>query len=363
MTAKDTTSKRSEGRGMQQTSKTFRRARLVLTAWYAVGVFILLALFNLLIYFIFTQRIHIEEEGDGAALVIESESNEDHGLDDDNDNDDEGSIIADFGDEKSIDDDLLAAQAFASGFIMLFVVVLASMLSRKTLRPIEESYERQERFIADAAHELRTPLTVMRAGAEVALSREQSSASYRTFIADILEESRRLSKLSDDLLMLARGVSNKVVFEAIDLGTIIGTMCDVVRPYAQKKSLTLLYQGVGLPTTINGAILDIQRALMNVITNAVDYTSEGGVTISLTQESGHALIRVTDTGIGIASADIPLVFDRFYKADTSRGARENGAGLGLAIVKEIVERHGGSVAIESQIGHGTTVVLRFPLIG
>ncbi|MDQ5928007.1 MAG: two-component system, OmpR family, heavy metal sensor histidine kinase CusS [Patescibacteria group bacterium] len=359
MTAKDTTSRRLEGRGMQQTSKTFRRARLVLTAWYAVGVFILLALFNLFIYFIFTQRIHIEEEGDGAALVIESESDEDHGFDDDGD---EGSIIADFGDEKSIDDDLLVAQAFASGLIMLFVVILASILSRKTLRPIEESYERQERFIADAAHELRTPLTVMRAGAEVALSREQSPASYRTFIADMLEESRRLSKLSDDLLMLARGVSNKAVFETIDLGTIIGTMCDVVRPYAQKKNLTLLYQGVASPITVNGVASDIQRALMNVITNAVDYTSDGGVTITLTQEAGHALIRVADTGIGIASADIPLVFDRFYKADTSRGARENGAGLGLAIVKEIVERHGGSVAVESQTGHGTTVTLRFPLV-
>jgi len=336
---------------MQQTSKTFRRARLVLTAWYAVGVFILLALFNLLIYFIFTQRIHIEEEGGGKTLVVENESA---------DNDD-APIISDTSGEKSVDDDLLVTQAFASGIIMLFVIILASMLSRRTLRPIEESYDRQERFIADAAHELRTPLTVMRAGAEVALSRDQSPASYRTFIADMLEESRRLSKLSDDLLMLARGVSNKAVFEAINLDTITHAMCDMVRPYAEKKNLALSYKGTSSPITINGAVSDIQRVLMNVITNAVDYTSDGGVTISLTQESGHASIRVTDTGIGIASADIPLVFDRFYKADASRGARENGAGLGLAIVKEIVERHGGSVAIESQIGHGTTVTLRFPL--
>lgn len=109
---------------------------------------------------------------------------------------------------------------------------------RKTLRPIEKSYERQERFIADAAHQLGTPLTVMRAGAEVALSREQSPASYRTFIADMLEESRRLSKLSDDLLMLARGVSNKAVFETIDLDAITGAMCDVCLLYAEEKRIS-----------------------------------------------------------------------------------------------------------------------------
>lgn len=352
MTPKDTTSKRSGVQGTQQTSKTFRRARLVLTAWYAVGVFILLALFNFLIYFIFTQKIHVEDERGSGAIVIESESDKD---------DDDVPIVSDVGGSKSVDDDLMAAQAVASGFIMLFVILLASMLSQRTLRPIEESYERQERFIADAAHELRTPLTVMRAGAEVALSRDQSSASYRTFIADMLEESKRLSKLSNDLLALARGASDKAVFEEINLEMLVHTMCDLVRPYAEEKGLTLTYKGTGSPVMVNGVAPDIQRALMNVITNAVDYTPAGSVTITLMWESDYASVRVTDTGIGIASDDLPLVFDRFYKADASRGVRENGAGLGLAIVKEIVERHGGSVGIESLVGQGTTVTLRFPL--
>ncbi len=357
MTPKDTTSKRSGAQGTQQTSKTFRRARLELTVWYAVGVFILLALFNLLIYFIFTQKIHVEDDRDGGTLVVEGESEENGELDDD------VPLISDVGGEQSVDDDLLATQAFASAIIMLFVVILASMLSRRTLRPIEESYARQERFIADAAHELRTPLAVMRAGADVALSREQSPAAYRTFIADILEESKRLSKLSDDLLALARGSSNATVPEDVELNTVVRDMGGLVRPYAEEKGLTFSYKGPESPVVIRAVTLDIQRSLMNVMTNAVDYTSHGGVIVELVRESNAASIHITDTGIGIAPDDLPFVLDRFYKADSSRGVRKNGAGLGLAIVKEIVERHGGSVVIKSQVGQGTTVILRFPLAG
>lgn len=353
----ENTSQQSEARGTRRTAKAFRRARLLLTAWYAVGVFALLTVFNLLIYFIFTQKIHVEDERGGGVLVVEGNTSGGARFDDDM------PIVSGNDDATGVDDDLLAAQAFASGIIMLLVVVLAWALSQKTLRPIEASYERQERFIADAAHELRTPLAVMRAGADVALARERSAEAYRAFIADMLEETKRLSKLSDDLLTLARGGSVASASHDIDLDTVVRDMCDLVRPYAQEKGLALSYGGPDSPVTVRGAVADIQRALMNVITNAVDYTPEGGVTVTLVREPKGASINISDTGIGIAPNDIPLVFDRFYKADSSRGTRKNGAGLGLAIVKEIVERHGGSVAIKSRVGQGTTVTLGFSLAG
>ncbi len=356
MTPKDDTLKQSGVQGTRRLSKTFRNARLTLTAWYTIGVFLLLVVFNLLIYFIFTKTIHIEDEWGGDALIVEDRIDGDGGFDDDT------PVISDTS-GSSVDDDLLATQAFASAIIMVFIVIFAWVLSRKALRPIEESYERQERFIADAAHELRTPLAVMRAGADVALSREQSPTAYRTFIADMLEESKRLSKLSDDLLALARGSSNASVSQDVDLGTLVRGMCDLTRPYAEERGLTLSYAGPESSVVIYGVAHDIQRALMNVITNAVDYTPHGSVAITLGRESNDAFVCVVDTGIGIASEDLPLIFDRFYKADSSRGVRKNGAGLGLAIVKEIVERHGGFVDIKSQLERGTTVTLRFPLAG
>lgn len=351
-----TTSPRSAVRATRRTSKAFNNATLSLTAWYAVGVLVLLVLFNTLIYFIFTQKIHIEEEGENGALVVENELVEDDEIDDDM------PIISDSERGGSIDDDLLAAQAFASAVIMCLVVVLAYILSRKTLRPIEESYERQQRFVADAAHELRTPLAVLQAAAEVALSKDQSSVGYRTFISDMLDESKRLSKLSDDLLVLARGTSVAGASESIVLSKVTQDMCNLIRPYAEQKGLTLVYEGEKNNILVTGMAADIHRALMNVITNAVDYTAKGSVTVRLREEGHFAVVRVSDTGVGIAPHDLPHVFERFYKADASRTIRESGAGLGLAIVKEIVERHGGSVAIESTVGHGTAVILRFHLV-
>lgn len=229
---------------------------------------------------------------------------------------------------------------------------------------LEESFERISRFSADIAHDLRTPVNNIRGEAEVALARTRRADEYRDVIESCLEESVRLSDLISDLLFLARAESplTQLRRERVDVGELLGG----VREYYETSAADV---GVSLTTAVADqpviADLDrtlLQRAVGNLVSNALAHTQSGGAIVLATHADISTIrIEVSDTGVGIPSEALPRVFDRFFRVDSSRSQASGGTGLGLAIVQSIAVLHGGNVHIWSQLGQGTRVTLHMPL--
>jgi len=230
------------------------------------------------------------------------------------------------------------------------------MLSR-----LENSFRRLSQFSADLAHELRTPINNLMGEAEVGLSRERSPDEYRDVLESILEECGRLSRMIDRLLFLARAENAQTRIERTRLNA-----CHEMKAVRDFHEALAEEQGVRVVCT-GDAEMDadpflFRRALANLLSNALQFTAAGGtVTLAaVATEDGSVDVHVRDTGSGIDPEHLPHIFDRFYRADRSRSQNPAGTGLGLAIVKSIMELHGGSVAISSTPGRGTTVTLHFP---
>jgi len=227
--------------------------------------------------------------------------------------------------------------------------------------------ERQQRFVADAAHELRGPLAAMRSSLEVAISQDRSADAYRDTLADVLEQARQLSKLSNDLLLLAESgdETREPPRARVDLAAIARQGVAMFAGAAEERDVGLTLAPGPAALHVAGDATQIRQVLGNLLDNAIRFTpSGGGVTVSIgTDEDRHeAVLAVADTGCGIDEEHLDRVFDRFYKADASRthGETARGGGLGLAICRSIVERHGGSIRVTSQPGRGTTFTVQLP---
>lgn len=229
----------------------------------------------------------------------------------------------------------------------------ADMLDR-----LEDSFTRLSQFSADLAHELRTPIANIRGEAEVALTQPRSADEYREVIESTVAECERLSGIVDNLLFLARAeaAEGNVQRTSFDGRAAIEKITAFYEASAEEQDVTLACRGEG---AIRADPMLFGRAVSNLVENALRFTPAGGtILVSIAIHPGHSEISVKDTGCGIAAKDLPRVFDRFYRADSSRSS--HGAGLGLALVKSISDLHGGSAKIESEVGHGTTVTLTFP---
>jgi two-component system heavy metal sensor histidine kinase CusS len=247
-----------------------------------------------------------------------------------------------------------------------YPVELASLADtfNKMLDRLEESFERISRFSADIAHDLRTPVNNIRGEAEVALARARTVDEYRDVLGSCLEEAVRLSDLIGDLLFLARAESPLTHLHRapVDVGELLGSVREYYEASAAEGGISLT-TAVGAEPVI--AELDrtlIQRAVGNLVANAVAHTPPGGsVVLGANTEIASVRIEVSDTGGGIPPEALPKVFDRFYRVDTSRSQSSGGTGLGLAIVQSIMVLHGGNAEIASQLGHGTRVTLHIPV--
>ena len=223
---------------------------------------------------------------------------------------------------------------------------------------LEDSFTRLSQFSADLAHELRTPVGNMLGEAQVALTRDRRPEEYRTVIESAAAECERLSGIIDNLLFLARAESaeqqvNRSVFNGRYALEKIASFYEVS---AEDAQITITCEG---DADIFADPLLFNRAVGNLVENALRFTPKGGqIRISLRRSENGSEISVRDSGSGIAPEHLPRVFDRFYRGDASRSSA--GTGLGLALVKSIVDLHGGSVAVESVQGRGTTVTLIFP---
>jgi two-component system sensor histidine kinase ResE len=233
------------------------------------------------------------------------------------------------------------------------------------LDAIASAEKEQQQFIADVSHELRTPLTVMRGSLEVALEEDRSAEEYREAMGNALLEVRHLTRLSQNLLYLARGQAGRVTlsFANVDLAKFISEVTKDLLPAMSDRDLEL---SVDLPEGPIRAFIDsdrMQQVLHNLLENAIRYTEAGGkVRVRLTSAPGEARIEVSDTGIGIPEANLPHVFERFFRSDRARRAHPGGSGLGLSIVRWIVEAHKGTVSVRSALGKGTTFTVTLPLI-
>ncbi len=230
---------------------------------------------------------------------------------------------------------------------------------------LEESFARLSRFSSDIAHELRTPIQNLRGEAEVVLSKEREPGEYQDLLGSSLEEYQRLSSLIDNLLFLARAENpqTQIQREELDLKKELGLLQDFYGPSAWESGIALR---VDAPEPLR-AHMDrslFQRAVGNLVENALKHTSSGGnLLLKASASDGKVLVEVTDTGKGIPPDRISRVFDRFYRVDPSRSPSSGGAGLGLSIVKSIMDLHGGTVEIRSEVSKGTTVTLLFPAVG
>jgi heavy metal sensor kinase len=242
------------------------------------------------------------------------------------------------------------------------LAVLAASFN-ELLSRLDQSFEAMRRFVADASHELRTPLSVIRGEADVALSQERGAAEYRQSLAIVLDESRRISRLVDDLLNLARADSRHVRLEIEEfyLNDLLAECCRSVQSMAAAKGVEVECRAGDQDVTFRGDEELLRRMVMNLVENAIRYTPAGGrVSVALEVAGARVLVRIADTGVGIAPEMVPHVFDRFFRADPARSRQNGGFGLGLAIVKWIAESHQGAVELTSEVGSGSTFTVTLP---
>jgi heavy metal sensor kinase len=241
------------------------------------------------------------------------------------------------------------------------LTVLASSFN-ELLSRLDMTFDSMRRFVADASHELRTPISVIRGEADVALTHDRSPAEYRESLAIILDESRRLSRLVDDLLNLARADAGNVTLQVGEFyfNDLLAECCRSVQALAGARSIKLECQAPD-DVPFHGDEELLRRLVVNLLDNAIRYTPRGGrVQTSLNASGSELRIQVSDTGAGIAPEAAPHVFERFYRADQARSRQDGGFGLGLAIVKWIAESHKGGVDLDSRPGQGSTFTVTLP---
>ena len=239
---------------------------------------------------------------------------------------------------------------------------LASTLNEMIGR-LEESFNRQRQFTADASHELRTPLAIMQAEATLALSKERTPDDYRKSLETISQESDYMSSVISKLLFLARSDAGKeqLNFEGVELKELITGLSANIEVLAQDKGIKFAVDAKE-ELTVNGDKVKLRQLFINILENAVRYTpADGHISVSLVKQELNAVVSISDTGIGIPPEHLPHIFERFYRVDKARARADGGVGLGLAIAKIIAESHRGTITVASEVGKGTTFTISLPL--
>ncbi|MBE1591506.1 ATP-binding protein [Nonomuraea angiospora] len=224
---------------------------------------------------------------------------------------------------------------------------------------LEEAFRAQRQLIDDASHELRSPLTIIRANVDAVLAAPEASDEERVRAVAIVDRATtRMTRLVEDLLASARRQGGAFADADLDLARVVGEACEEYATPAAARDLTITRRlGAGLEAT--GDADALRRAVANLLSNAVRLSPPGGaIRVAAGRSEGWLWVAVRDDGPGIEAADQARVFDRFWRGEASR--RDRHTGLGLAIVRQIVESHGGRVAVFSRLGEGATFVLWLP---
>lgn len=239
---------------------------------------------------------------------------------------------------------------------------LADAFERMLAR-LEESFDRLSQFSANLSHELRTPIHNLRGEAEVALAQASTPEEYRAVLESSLEEYTRFTRLTDNLLFIARAESSEIILEGeeLDVARETAAVIEFHDAQAEERGVKITQSGSG---HLRSDSVLFRRMLSNLFSNAIRHTPQGGRVELATEQhtDGRLEVRVSDTGSGIPAEHLARIYDRFYRVEPPHSdvSGSDGFGLGLAIVKSIMVLHEGTISVESQIGVGTSVRLVFP---
>ena len=257
----------------------------------------------------------------------------------------------------------LVRQLVLASAIGILLGALASLLmASRSLRPIIRAFQRQREFVADASHELRTPLTLIRTNVEAWLRR--ANGTTRVYARNIVEEVEQLNRIVGDLTTLALADARQLRIDPkpMELNDVVRDLMTQTEPLAEER-------GVQLRPDLNGGVrveadpARVRQLLLILIDNALTHTPTGGeVSVGVIRRNGRARVTIADNGDGIPSADLPHIFERFYRADKARNRENGGSGLGLAIAKWIVDAHKGDIQVTSAEGEGTEVAVSLPAL-
>ncbi len=343
---------------------TFHYARLKLTAWYLLIIMSISIIFSVLIFKAWTieidrferaQRFFIERRLQEGSLPVPPP--------------DGRRVFLFNGDQMNPElvaetkQRILLMLIAANAGILVITGGLGYFLAGKTLKPIREMIDEQNRFITDASHELKTPLTALRSEFEVAILDEKKLQLKETkhLIKSGFEEIVNLQVLAENLLELTQQQKKIGSLKAEDasLLEVIEAALKKVIPLAKQKHITINNEVDDV--ILEGETQSLTELFVILLDNAIKYSDKNSeVTLSSGKTDHHIEVEVKDSGIGIDEKDIPHIFDRFYRADKSR-SKTPGYGLGLSIAKKIIERHRGSISVQANINNGTAFIVRLPV--
>lgn len=340
----------------------FQSARLKLTATYLIIIMLISSCFSVVIYRELTQELDRLERG--QRLRLQRQLQQELSL--------PPEIRAQLPQPPVIDFAPLneARERITLSLILINAAILGVsglagyFLAGRTLRPIQQMVDEQNRFTSDASHELKTPLTILRSEIEVNLRDPKLTLTQaKQLLQSNLEEIINMQNLSDNLLKLShqRSLPKVRSLQSVDLSILAQEVINKITPLAKHKKITIKNNVSAIE--IEGETSSLEELLIIFLDNAIKYTPSGGkVTISAKKEHTNAVMSIKDTGIGIAQEDIHHLFDRFFRADQSRSKNQvPGYGLGLSIAQKIIQEHHGHIDIESQVGKGTTFTITLPI--
>lgn len=260
--------------------------------------------------------------------------------------------------------DLLFVIEVSSLISILLAIVAGLYLARKSLIPIKRAWDKQQQFVADASHELRTPLSVMKLNLEHLFRHPDKTIEQESeTILQSIQEINYMTKMTKELLTLARSDSNEMVIqkETLLLSALFKKVAKDFQPLADMKRISLEVQ-VADGLELRGDSERLKQLLVILIDNAIKYTNGTGmVTISAYRLHSRIHLDIMDTGIGISAEDLPHIFNRYFRGDKSRTRQNEGTGLGLSIAQWIVHAHGGKIRVESKEGKGTHIMITLPV--
>jgi heavy metal sensor kinase len=227
---------------------------------------------------------------------------------------------------------------------------------------LEDSFKRMAEFTADTSHELKTPICALRGEAEVLLSKSRSAEEYQEGLVHFIERFDQLNRMINDLILLSKSDTGELELKLapLRLDSLIKEMGQLFQVLAEQKGISLEIDAAR-DVTVIGDKMRLQQLFTNLIDNAIKYTQEGSIRITIEKREDNARVQVMDTGIGIPQEEQEKIFKRFYRVEKSRSKETGGVGLGLSIAEWIVQAHKGRIEVESKLNRGSTFTVYLPM--